>query len=299
MDKALKRFTTILLLSFFLIVSINFAVIAKDNQDTPFSGFSKSDALWIPWLFVAIVVIFLIFIFVFWGKNFLRSPGENGVCYSKEKKQMIAVSGKQNPYSLSLSQLAWWTGLIFPSYVFIYLTNGNYTIGNSALILLGINTGTVAVTSIIDGKGGKDKQKGTRRTSENYWEDIFSDGNGYNIHRFQAFLWTVFLGFIFIIQVMIDKKMPEFDSSLLALQGISSGNQLALRSTETQENKKDETPKNKLKFTKENDKLTLKEILINESNITQMKECEVAINENLANNSVILFNIEVEQITTS
>ncbi len=33
MHKTLKRFTTILLLSFFLIVSINFAVIAQDTQN--------------------------------------------------------------------------------------------------------------------------------------------------------------------------------------------------------------------------------------------------------------------------
>ena len=52
-------------------------------------------------------------------------------------------AGKMKPYSLALTQAAWWFFFVIGSFVFIYMVTGDYnTISNQALILMGIGTGT-------------------------------------------------------------------------------------------------------------------------------------------------------------
>jgi hypothetical protein len=65
-----------------------------------------------------------------------------------------------------------------------------------------------------------------------FWNDIVSDANGVNFHRFQMAAWTVVLAFIFAIAVTRILAMPDFDSTLLALQGLSAGTFLGLKVTE-------------------------------------------------------------------
>lgn len=59
--------------------------------------------------------------------------------------------------------------------------------------------------------------------SEGFLSDILSDANGVSFHRFQIFAWTIALIIIFISSVYKVLTMPQFDSTLLALMGISSG----------------------------------------------------------------------------
>jgi len=60
--------------------------------------------------------------------------------------------------------------------------------------------------------------------------DILTDpGNGISFHRFQMFVWTLILGMLFIYQVWSRLSMPEFDATLLALLGISSGTYLGFK----------------------------------------------------------------------
>jgi hypothetical protein len=140
----------------------------------------------------------------------------------------------KNPFSLSLSQLAFWTFLIFGSYLLIYGVTGDFNniLTQQALILLGITGVTALGTSLIDGKNGEEGKKGTRGTSENFFRDILSDLTGVNFHRFQAFIWTLALGLIFLWRVATELEMPDFDATLLALQGISAGTFLGLRGQE-------------------------------------------------------------------
>lgn len=65
--------------------------------------------------------------------------------------------------------------------------------------------------------------------SESFVLDILSDTGGVNFHRFQMAAWTVVLGFIFIGQVYRDLAMPEFNTTLLGLMGISAGTYLGLK----------------------------------------------------------------------
>lgn len=60
--------------------------------------------------------------------------------------------------------------------------------------------------------------------------DVLTDqGNGISFHRFQMFVWTLILGILFIYQVWFRLSMPEFDVTLLALLGISSGTYLGFK----------------------------------------------------------------------
>ncbi|WP_414514896.1 hypothetical protein [Nostoc sp. PCC 9305] len=173
-----------------------------------------------------------------------RSPGKEGYYYDQNKDELVSCSpDKKNPFSLSLSQFAWWTFIIIVSYSAIFLFTGKFTniFSSSATILLGINAGTPLINSLIDESKPEIKQKGSARTSESFLKDILSDGNGFDFHRIQVALWTLALGLVFIYEVINSGKMPEFDSSLLALQGISSATFIGLRTTEKQQNKEPKT----------------------------------------------------------
>ncbi|MHA2315855.1 MAG: coiled-coil domain-containing protein [Candidatus Hermodarchaeia archaeon] len=59
--------------------------------------------------------------------------------------------------------------------------------------------------------------------SKHFIYDILSDEHGISFHRFQMFVWTLVLIVIFISQVYNYLAMPDFDTTLLALMGISGG----------------------------------------------------------------------------
>lgn len=70
--------------------------------------------------------------------------------------------------------------------------------------------------------------------SEGFFEDILSDANGISFHRFQIAGWTLVLGIIFIASVYRVLSMPDFDTQLLALMGISSGTYIGFKFPEKQ-----------------------------------------------------------------
>jgi hypothetical protein len=71
--------------------------------------------------------------------------------------------------------------------------------------------------------------KKARNQSENLLLDILSDASGVSFHRFQIAAWSLVLGVIFLYQVYRELAMPNFDASLLALMGISSGTYLGMK----------------------------------------------------------------------
>ncbi len=213
---------------------------------------------WRFWLSLLLVLAILL-IFIRYCRNTLRSPGIEGVFSKKEviDGEELLITEKtdlknedrknrivqfflgrkklnRNPFSLSISQLAFWTFLIFGSYLIIYGITGDYTniLTEQSLILLGINSITAFGTSLIDGQGNEKKRKGSQRFSEGFFYDILSDINGVNFHRFQTFIWTVAIGLFFVWEVIKNLAMPEFDETLLTLQGISAATYLGLRGQE-------------------------------------------------------------------
>jgi low affinity Fe/Cu permease len=69
----------------------------------------------------------------------------------------------------------------------------------------------------------------TAPASQNFLTDILTGSEGVSFHRFQVGAWTITLGFIFLAQVFNSLLMPEFDTMLLALMGISSGTYLGFK----------------------------------------------------------------------
>jgi hypothetical protein len=61
-----------------------------------------------------------------------------------------------------------------------------------------------------------------RPKSQRWFIDILSEDNGVSFHRFQMVAWTLVLGLIFLYTVYHDLVMPDFDTTLLGLMGISS-----------------------------------------------------------------------------
>ena len=85
--------------------------------------------------------------------------------------------------------------------------------------------------------------KRATKQSIGFWNDIVSDANGVNFHRFQMAAWTVVLAAIFAIAVTRVLAMPDFDNTLLALQGLSAGTYLGLKITEPKVTSVPEKPK--------------------------------------------------------
>jgi hypothetical protein len=65
--------------------------------------------------------------------------------------------------------------------------------------------------------------------SRGFLHDILSDSSGYSFHRFQIFAWTILLGIMFVSSVYNSLTMPEFNTTLLGLMGISSGTYIGFK----------------------------------------------------------------------
>ena len=62
------------------------------------------------------------------------------------------------------------------------------------------------------------------------FEDLLTEEAGtYDFHRFQMLAWTLVLGAVFVAKVFTESTMPQFDSNLLLLMGISSGAYLGFK----------------------------------------------------------------------
>jgi hypothetical protein len=72
------------------------------------------------------------------------------------------------------------------------------------------------------------------KTSGKWFVDVISDANGPSFYRFQVVLWTLILGIVFIWSVANEFSMPEFDTTLLILMGISNGTYLGFKIPENQ-----------------------------------------------------------------
>jgi hypothetical protein len=51
--------------------------------------------------------------------------------------------------------------------------------------------------------------------------DILNENGGVALHRLQIVVWTAILGVVFFFAIYRSFRLPEFDSNLLILMGIS------------------------------------------------------------------------------
>ena len=76
--------------------------------------------------------------------------------------------------------------------------------------------------------------KALNQESEGFWKDLLTDVDGISLHRFQIVVWTLVLGFIFLVSVYKTLAMPEFGGTLVALMGISAGTYIGFKFPEKQ-----------------------------------------------------------------
>lgn len=149
-----------------------------------------------------------------------------------KKTNLIRIGDEKSPYSLSLTQLAFWTLIIASSFLYIWVITGELTpLTGSTLVLLSISMATTGGSRLVDIQRDPKSPKEIPPT-DGFIKDLLSDSLGYSVHRCQMFLWTIILGFIFISDVIVKQKMPQLDTTLLGLMGISSGAYVGLKMVE-------------------------------------------------------------------
>lgn len=145
------------------------------------------------------------------------------------------------PYSLSRVQLAFWSLIIICAFIHLWSIEGfdpnAVSLGRTSLILLGVSAGTGILGRTIDGSEQSQVTAGTLTSrhqdtcSEGFWKDILSDQNGVSVHRFQNVIFTLILMISYIKSVSAG-VIPDFNDTLLALAGVSSGTYLGVKLNE-------------------------------------------------------------------
>lgn len=134
--------------------------------------------------------------------------------------------GINGPYSLSLSQLLFWTTLVISAFIYtLVLTDIASSLNTSILLLLGISIATTGIASFIDVKK-PDMARIAEKKHENFIKDVLTDGCSYSVQRLQIFAWNLVLGIYFVWFTITNKSMPQFSDTLLFLMGVSSASYL-------------------------------------------------------------------------
>lgn len=171
-------------------------------------------------LLVAVVVAVIFFVVAL----------KTGALRDQEPADDPAFAPEKRAYSLSRCQIAAWTVLVVLAYLLIWILTGAYatTIPASAVTLMGISLATYGVAAAVD--AGKVKSANTKVcATENLVSDLVTGSEGASLHRLQFTVWTLALMVVFVVTVWKTLAMPDFDSTLLALMGISSGTYAGLK----------------------------------------------------------------------
>jgi hypothetical protein len=170
---------------------------------------------WTTWLWLAFLLAFVIVMFLV-------------AVRTDALRDAPALDGTKRPYSLGRAQMAWWFFLVVLSYSFIWLVTGDRdTIPPSVLGLIGISSATALAAAVIAPRG--DSTISARR-SEGWWKDLVADEEGaVTLDRLQIVVWTLVLSGIFLFSVIWELTMPEFNGTLLALMGVSSGTYIGFK----------------------------------------------------------------------
>ena len=176
-----------------------------------------------------------------------------------------SLDPKKRAYSLSRVQIALWTMLVIYAFLFIWFLTGEYnaTIPASAVALMGISLATFGSAAAVDAAKVQDKKEKLKKIdadlaakpadekaklqaekdaikpqtvvcqSEGFFRDITTSAGGASLHRLQFIVWTLALAVIFVLTVWRTIAMPDFDSTLLALMGITSGAYVGLKVPES------------------------------------------------------------------
>src|SRR5262245_12011396 len=131
-------------------------------------------------------------------------------------------------YSLARVQMAIWFFVVIVSFLLIWVTTGNFdTITGSTVVLIGISA-TTAVGAILISPNGSTTTAGVKGPRR-FLLDILREDGRISFHRFQILVLTLMFVFVFLKSVVVDLQMPQFDTGVLALMGISAGTYLGFK----------------------------------------------------------------------
>jgi hypothetical protein len=205
---------------------------------------------WVPWVFYPLFLLLLILI-VRYGKALLKDVSlytSNGVIIGYTRAQPTnAAAGVINisevPYSLGRFQFLVWLLVVFFGILHIWIiTDVLSSPSGSTLFLIGISGGTFYISKLLDKPSANNAQTGpetvaafiaNNQKSQGLLYDILSDGNSISLHRLQLVLFTVFLASYFVLEVINNLIMPQFDQTMLTLMGISSATYAGIKTTES------------------------------------------------------------------
>ncbi|WPV00547.1 hypothetical protein SNE26_02050 [Mucilaginibacter sp. cycad4] len=136
-------------------------------------------------------------------------------------------------YSLSRTQLLYWTVIFCVTYLYICNETGALPdIPGSLLAILGISAATMATGKVIENDQKTKTEIDPKAHSEGFFHDILSDRSSINIQRLQNVLFNILFGLIFIQKTISSNLLPDFDNNILLMMGISAGTYAGLKATE-------------------------------------------------------------------
>lgn len=169
-------------------------------------------------------VIFAFFVFGLTGWLLVKTDALRDTSTAKDK-----------PYSFSRVQLLWWTLVVVCSELIVLFVYGKLlNITTTCLELMGISLAATTTGRVIDNNQINDPNTNRHQDheSEGFVSDIMSDENGMSVHRFQAVIFNVVYGIVFLLGTIKNSMFPEFDTQTISLLGLSSGAYLAMKITE-------------------------------------------------------------------
>lgn len=217
---------------------------------------------WMPYVGYPLFIIILVLIFRM-GPGILRDTAlhsQHGIkiTYKKNEptdKDKACINIKDVPFSLARFQFLYWLIIIFFGIIHIWvITDTLTTPTGTVLLLLGISGGTFYIGRLIDVKTdepatpdeaakaeAKAKADATKYVedfinnntkSKGFMPDVLTDGKSISLHRLQLVMFTVFLGFYFVWQVLYGLSLPQFSDTMMVLMGISSGMYAGVKTSE-------------------------------------------------------------------
>ncbi len=209
-------------------------------------GCGKTGPMWLAWTVIGLFIF--IFLVLAWKSSLLRDDTDDAILLANAQKlekykNVTDASLIPRPFSLSRLQLGVWTVVIACSYVYLSLhccASTMLAVSTQLLALMGISAGTAAAGNVIDASksvpaaDGTQPEKSQNYPSEGWYIDILSDANGISIHRFQnvVFTFVTVLIYVYMIPLTTCGHLPVLDTTLIALNGISSTTYLGLKMNE-------------------------------------------------------------------
>jgi hypothetical protein len=159
-----------------------------------------------------------------------------GFCLAGWKTRLLRDPGGDNPpYSLAKTIAAIWGTIILGAFLLIWLATGEFNgiVTGDAVLLAGITLATAATSLTISRDVSALRAADAHVPKHRGWlTDMMWNQSGPALHRFQTLVWNAVMMAIFCTVAYESLIMPELDTELLALLGISNGMYLGVKLNE-------------------------------------------------------------------